>query len=349
MTAATRPRAYWTSLPRSGSATDIAEAAKRAEGRGYAGVVGTQVYGPPWAALGVAAAATTTLEVASGIVMGFVRSPFETACAALDLDALASGRFTLGLGAAPQQWTERYFGMDYHPPIGRMRELVGVIRHVEAAAISGATSLEPFTGRHYDLSFPSFVPTAPRRDRPLPIWLAALRGKLCELAGECADGLIGHPVWSVDWTLGPAMEALAKGAARAGRNPDEVHLQLWLTVAMDDDPRRAVELAKGNVAFYGGIEQYRPFFDAHGFGEVADRLGEARRSLPLDECARLVPDEMARTFVICGDRDDVAATLERLWGRANSMVVRPPTWGVERGEAVRRAREVEELLLGAAT
>ncbi|MGD9751648.1 MAG: LLM class flavin-dependent oxidoreductase [Acidimicrobiia bacterium] len=349
-------RSYWKTLPRSGTATQIAEAARRAEAEGFAGVIGTQVYGPPWAMLGVAASATTTLQVASGIVMGFVRSPFETACAALDLDALSEGRFTLGLGAAPQQWTERYFGMDYRPPIGRMREVVEVIRSVDRAAQvtgdgdgdgggDGPAAPAPYAGRHYDLSFESFVPTFVARQRPLPIWLAALRERLCELAGEVGDGLIGHPVWSVDWTLGPALDALARGAARAGRDPDAIHLQLWLTVSMDDDRRVAVDAAKGNVAFYGGIEQYRPFFVAHGFADVVDRLIEARRSLPLDECARLVPDEMARTFVVCGDRDEVAATLDRLWARANSMVVRPATWGVPPADVARRSAELDALLV----
>ncbi|MCC6438876.1 MAG: LLM class flavin-dependent oxidoreductase [Acidimicrobiales bacterium] len=338
-------RSYWKTLPRSGTAAEIAEAARRAEAEGFTGVIGTQVYGPPWAMLGVAAAATTTLQVASGIVMGFVRSPFETACAALDLDALAEGRFTLGLGAAPQQWTERYFGMAYLPPIGRMREVVSVIRRVDEAARTGSGAPEAFTGRHYELSYESFVPTFVARSGPLPIWLAALRERLCELAGEVADGLIGHPVWSVDWTLGPALDALARGAARAGRDPDSIHLQLWLTVSLDEDRRRATESAKGNVAFYGGIEQYRPFFAAHGFGAEADRLVEARRSLPLDECARLVPDEMARTFVVCGNRDDVAGVLDRLWRRADSMVVRPATWGVPAAEVARRAAELDALLL----
>lgn len=341
-----RPRAYWTSLPRTGSAADIAEAARRAEATGYRGVVGAQVYAPPWAPLAVAASATTTLEVASGIAMGFTRSTFETACAAIDLATLADGRFTLGLGTAPQDWTENYFGMPYTPPIGRMRDVVGVVRHVDAAARAGAPTVEPYRGRHVELRFDRFTPTfAPRTD-PLPIWLASLRERLCELAGEVADGLIGHPVWSVDWTLGPALDALARGAARAGRDPDTVHLQLWLTVALDRNPARAVELARPTVAFYASIPQYRSFFEAHGFADVVDRIVEARRSQPIEEAARLVPDTMARTFVVCGDRDSVAATLDRLWERADSMMVRPPVWGVAPAEQAARRVELEALLLG---
>jgi alkanesulfonate monooxygenase SsuD/methylene tetrahydromethanopterin reductase-like flavin-dependent oxidoreductase (luciferase family) len=341
------PRAYWTGLPRAADAATVAEAARRAEARGYRGVVGTQVYGPPWAQLAVAAAATTTLEIASGIAMAFVRSPFETACAALDLDHLAGGRFTLGLGAAPKYWTERYFGTGYEPPIGRMGEVIDIVRRVEEAA-RARRAPEPFAGRFYDLDFVGLEPTAPPRRAPLPVWVAALRERLCELAGAKADGLIGHPVWSMDWTLGPAMDALARGAASAGRDPASVHLQLWVTASIDRDPAEAVRRARGNMAFYGGIAQYRPFFAAHGFGEVVDRLIDARRSLPVAGCVELVPDAMARTFVLCGDRDHVAGQIERLWGRADSMVVRPPSWGVDPNDYATRVAELETILLGPA-
>ena len=342
-----RSPAYWTGLPRNADAATVGEAARRAEARGYRGVVGTQVYGPPWAQLAVAAAATSTLEIASRIAMAFVRSPFETACAALDLDHLAGGRFTLGLGAAPKYWTERYFGTAYEPPIGRMGEVIDLVRRVDDAA-RARRAPEPFTGRFYDLDFVGLEPTAPARHAPLPIWVAALRERLCELAGAKADGLIGHPVWSIDWTLGPAMDALARGAASAGRDPASVHLQLWVTASIDRDPAEAVRRARGNMAFYGGIAQYRPFFAAHGFGDVVDRLIDARRSQPVAACADLVPEAMARTFVVCGDRDEVAAQLDRLWARADSMVVRPPSWGVDPADYAARVGELETVLLGPA-
>ena len=124
-------------------------------------------------------------------------------------------------------------------------------------------------------------------------------------------------------------------------------MQLWVTASSRADPAEAVRRARGNVAFYGSVAQYRPFFAAHGFGAVVDRLIDAQRSLPVEACVDLVPDEMARTFVVCGDRDDVRAALERLWTRADSMVVRPPSWGVAPGEYSAQVSELERTLLGA--
>jgi hypothetical protein len=93
--------------------------------------------------------------------------------------------------------------------------------------------------------------------------------------GEVGDGLIGHPVWSVEWALGQAQQSLAVGAARAGRDPSTIHFQPWVSVSIDRDPKVAVNDAKPEVAFYGGIAQYHPFFAAHGFGSEACQLQEA--------------------------------------------------------------------------
>lgn len=333
---------FWAPLPK-GSATDITEAARRLEDRGFAGAIGNQTYSPPWAAMAVAAAGTSRLGIEAGIAMSFVRSPFETACAALELDRLSDHRFTLGLGTAPQPWTEQWFGEDFTPAIGRLREVVQVIRLVNDAAESGAP-IPSFDGRHYQLSFESLVPTFGDDVRHVPIWVAALRERLCELAGEVADGLIGHPIWSTEWTFDRALVAMERGALGAGRDPTDLHLQLWLTASVDDDPTAAARRARGNVAFYAGIDSYRPYFDAHGFGAMADRVIDARRSLPLGQCLDLVPLEAARTFAVCGKADQVGQELERLANRANSMCVKPPTWALTPAEAATQHERIEALL-----
>ena len=69
-----------------------------------------QVYGPPFTSLAVAATVTKRIQLANGIAIGLTRSPFETAMAALDLDHLSQGRFVLGLGTGPMQWTKGYYG-----------------------------------------------------------------------------------------------------------------------------------------------------------------------------------------------------------------------------------------------
>jgi alkanesulfonate monooxygenase SsuD/methylene tetrahydromethanopterin reductase-like flavin-dependent oxidoreductase (luciferase family) len=321
-------RKYWAFLSTSASmaGVDLASAVQNFETRGFTGVMMPQMYGPPFGPLAAAAALTSQLELASAITMGLTRSPFETAMATIDLDRISKGRFTLGLGTGPGHFTQGYYGMPYDRPVSRLREVVEILRHVEYGVSSG--TMEPWQGRHYQLEFHGYAPTLPLQRSRVPVWIAALRERMCELAGEVADGLIGHPVWSVEWALGQAQESLAAGAARSGRDPHEIDFTPWVYVSMNHDGKKAVAAAKPQVAYYGGFAQYHDYFAAHGFAAEARRLQEASNSMQPTEAAALVPDEMARTFVACGTPDQVRERIEPLWQRATSMVLRTPNWGL---------------------
>lgn len=317
----TRP--YWAVLHNS---LDFPTAARKLEDRGVAGLEVPQAYGPPFGPLAAAAMVTRHIQLASGVVMGLARSPFETAMAAIDLDRLAGGRFTMGLGTGPEHFARGYFDMPYDKPVSRLREVVQILRHVEDGARSGA--MKPWNGKLYQLEFKDYEPTLPPFRERVPVWIAALREKMCELAGEVADGLMGHPVWSVEWALGRAQEALAKGAARSGRDPATLHFQPYVSVSIDRDPRAAMDAAKPGVAYYAGMPQYESFFEAHGFLPEARKLQEALRSMNLLEAAPLIPDEMVRTFAACGTRDQVLEWIEPLWERADSILILTSNWGV---------------------
>lgn len=336
---------YWAPIGR-GDATALSDRAKSLEDRGYAGAIGNQVYGPPWASMAVAAASTTTLGLESGIAMAFTRSPFETACAALELDQISNGRFTLGLGTAPKAWTEDFFDEEFRPPIGRLNEVIEIVRSVCDVAATGAETIPDYHGDHYSLSFEGLHPNFGPHARRVPIWIAALRERLCELAGETADGFIGHSIWSRWWLLERALPAVRRGAERSGRDPDDLHVQLWLTASIDSNSTLAARRARGNVAFYASIPSYHSYFDAHGFGDLFNSLVEARRTQPLEQVIDLVPLEAARTFAVCGTADDVGAEIEAINQHADSLCVKPPLWGIEQADAADQAHRLEQVLLG---
>src|SRR6201998_4934574 len=82
--------------------------------------------------LGFIAAKTSTLEIASGILPIYSRTPALTAMTAAGLDFVSGGRFTLGLGTSGPQVIEGRDG-DGGPdagPIGRAGELIGICRMV---------------------------------------------------------------------------------------------------------------------------------------------------------------------------------------------------------------------------
>ncbi len=310
---------YWMMLPASRSAAVTAAVARRAEEQGLEGVFSIQLSSNPWLPLGPAALATSTLRLATGIALGFTRSPLETAFAALDADHLSEGRFTLGLGTSVRRWHEELYGVPYEHPVDRLEEAITLIK----AVLSGrGRNLGRFDGRFYDVDFTSLAHKPPFRPN-LPVWVAALRTPLVRMAGRCADGLIGHPSWSVPWTLQQVNGPYADALAASGRRRDQVEINLWSVVAPNPDVAESVRDAKSHVASYAAITQYEPYFAAHGFGAVARQL-QAAVAERQRNTAELVPDEMARTFVLCGTPDQVRHQLQPLWQVADSICLQPP-------------------------
>src|ERR1700755_3424596 len=80
--------------------------------------------------LGFIAARTTTVEIASGILPVYSRTPALTAMTAAGLDFVSGGRFTLGLGTSGPQVIEGWHGVPYDAPVGRTRELIEIWRQV---------------------------------------------------------------------------------------------------------------------------------------------------------------------------------------------------------------------------
>jgi probable F420-dependent oxidoreductase len=242
------------------------------EQAGLEGVFAPQVYGPPFVPLAAAAAVTTRLKLTSGIALAFARSPFETAMAAMDLDRISGGRFTLGLGCSIQAWSEGIFGMPYGKPVAHMRETVELIRLIIAKAHTG--ELKRFEGAYHRHDFSELQPTAPPLRTDLPIWIAALRGPLLSLAAEIGDGVMGHPLWSVDWATTKMPQAIKRGLDKAGRQRRHIEVNVWPWVQISNDRAEAINDSRATVAFYAGMAQYEEYFAAHGFREEARRLQE---------------------------------------------------------------------------
>jgi probable F420-dependent oxidoreductase len=296
------------------------------EDAGIEGLFAPQVYGPPFVPLAAAATVTTRVKLASGIALAFVRSPFETAMAAMDLDRISGGRFVLGLGSSVRSWSEGFFGMPYGKPLEHMREVVDVVRLLFQKAHTG--ELTAFNGAYHKLDFSELQPPQPPVRTNIQIWIAALREPLIALGAEIADGVIGHPIWSVSWMTEQIPAHLKRGLDRAGKQRSDIEFNAWLWVAPNADRGQAIEDARATVAFYGGVQQYEEYFAAHGFRDEARRLQDGVRRGDYLSVSDLVSDEMAQTFVICGTPDEVRKRVEPLWEVADSLTLVPPAYGL---------------------
>jgi probable F420-dependent oxidoreductase len=304
----------------------LAAYAKGQEDAGLEGLMAVQVNTTPFIPLAVAAAGTDRIRLATGIALAFTRSPFETALSAMDLDRISGGRFTLGLGCSVRSWSEGMYGMPYGKPLDHIREVVEIVRLVITKAHTGELKSYEGTYHKHDFSEMQIPPPPLRTD--LPIWIAALRGPLVSLAAEIADGVMGHPVWSIPWATTKIPEHLERGLKRGGKQRSDIEYQMGFFVAISNDRAEAINDARGIVAFYGGASQYEEYFAAHGFREEARRLQEGVRRGDFLSVREQVPDEMAETFVVCGTADEVRKKLEPVWEVADSLWLVPPAYGL---------------------
>ncbi|HMT60947.1 MAG TPA: LLM class flavin-dependent oxidoreductase, partial [Microthrixaceae bacterium] len=79
-------------------------------------------------AMGYIAAKTSTVEIASGILPIYTRTPSLMAMTAAGLDFVSNGRFILGIGASGPQVIEGFHGVPYDAPLGRTREIIDICR-----------------------------------------------------------------------------------------------------------------------------------------------------------------------------------------------------------------------------
>jgi alkanesulfonate monooxygenase SsuD/methylene tetrahydromethanopterin reductase-like flavin-dependent oxidoreductase (luciferase family) len=183
----------WAQLPPLPRADFIAMT-QRYESAGIKGVWTSQTFGAPFGVLSAAAAVSERLALGTGIALAFVRSPLETACNIMDLDRISDGRAVLGLGSSAQSLTEGAFGMPYGKPLAHMGEVVLMVRQIIATGHTGELGI--LEGTYHKLDLLNFRTLAPPVRTKIPIYLPAVFQKACEMAGELADGLLGHPLWN---------------------------------------------------------------------------------------------------------------------------------------------------------
>src|ERR1700674_2454103 len=117
-----RPFRFGLVAPQARDAAEWKSIASRAEALGYSTLLLPDTTGPilaPFAALGVAAASTTTLHVGNWVLANDFRNPVLMAREAATLDLLSDGRFELGLGAGRDD--NDYASLGMQPASGGVR------------------------------------------------------------------------------------------------------------------------------------------------------------------------------------------------------------------------------------
>ncbi|MCV7431698.1 LLM class F420-dependent oxidoreductase [Mycolicibacterium bacteremicum] len=300
--------------------------------------------------LGYLAAKTSTIELGTGVVPIYVRTPTLLAMTAAGLDYVSDGRFRLGIGTSGPQVMEGFHGVPFEAPMGRTREVVDICRQV------WRREKVNYQGKHYQIPLPEGRGTGlgkplrlinhPVREN-IPITIAALGPKNVELTAEIANGW--QPVFfypeKADDVWGDSLRA---GYAKRDPALGPLDIMVSASLAIGEDVEDRLAWAKPQLALYiGGMGArgqnfYHKLATRYGFGEVADRIQDLFLAGKKEEAIAAVPDDLVRHVSLVGPRGFVK---ERLAAYAEAgvttMLVHP--LAVDDAEALRYTEELIAL------
>ena len=98
---------------------DAREGFRLLEEIGYDGAFSFEAKHDPFLPLVLAAEHTKSLKLGTAIAIAFARNPMNLANLAYGLQAISSGRFTLGLGSQVKPHIEKRFSMPWSRPAAR--------------------------------------------------------------------------------------------------------------------------------------------------------------------------------------------------------------------------------------
>lgn len=303
------------------------EVAKAAEALGFAGLWTSETKHDSFLPLAVAANATRRIQLGNSVAIAFSRSPMVTAQLAWDLADLSDGRFILGLGTQVKAHIERRFGMPWDKPVPKLREYIQALRAIWHSFQTGERL--KFEGEHYrhTLMTPFFNP-GPIENPDVPVYIAGVNAPLTRLAGELCDGFHVHPFHTPEYVRQTVKPAIAEGAERTGRDPEDVELATSVFVITGESREKAEEQRekmRSQAAFYASTPTYRVVLEAHGWQDVGEQLSGLAREKKWDEMPALITDEMLSAFCVEAAPDEVGPALaERYEGLVDRVALYVP-------------------------
>lgn len=296
-----RPAYHFGFLPNK-PAAEVADLAAAAEELGFEGIWiadSQSVFRDAWVSLTACALRTERILLATGVTNPVTRHPSVVAGSIATLDELSGGRAILGIGVGES--AVRTLGLP-RATLARLADYTRVVR----ALLAGETV--DFEGRELHMAWPV---------RPVPIYFASSGERSLELAGELADGVVFQRGSSPAFVR-LALDAIARGEAKAGRPPGSTVRICRLACAVsDDDGAAARDEIRGYVSVAAGAARSLPeeaiepelAEDLRRMKEAYDVHRHGGRESPQ---AALVTDRVVDAFAAAGTPEQVAARMREL-------------------------------------
>jgi len=288
---------------------DNEELYRRAEAAGYTDLWSGETNGPDgFSPLILGAAWTEKVRLGTGVVGVMQRGRALLAQEAAAAADASGGRFALGIGASSDRIIEGWNGMPFEKPLSKMSETIDFLRTALA-------------GERADGGFK--LERAP--EQPVPIIVAALRGKMLRLAVEKGDGAFTNFL---------PLDGLPKVAEQLAGAPEGFEL-LCRFFCIPGEREQIEPLARFMFSSYITVPVYENFYRWLGYGEKIDAMVEAWNAKDRQKAAGLAPWDLIEEMFIFGTpqqmRERLGAFVE---GGITLPVITPITTPDRLGELI---------------
>jgi probable F420-dependent oxidoreductase len=262
---------------------DHKEHVVRAEALGYTDLWSGETAGPDgFTPLALSAAWTERMRLGTGIVGVFQRGPALLAQEAAALASASRDRFVLGIGSSSDRIVEGWNDIPFEKPLSKVRETLDFLQ----TALAGERTA---TG---------FKLESPPAER-IPIVLAALRGKMLQLAVERADGAFTNFL---------PLGGLPKVTAQLQDAPEDFEL-LCRFFCIPGEREQVEPLARFMFSSYITVPVYTAFYRWLGYGEQIDPMIAAWEAGDRQAAAAAAPWEAIEEMFIFGTPEEMKERL----------------------------------------
>ena len=289
---------------------------RAAEEMNFDGIWTFETAHDPFLSLVLVAEHSRRLSLGTSIAVAFSRSPAVLAYVGWDLARFSKGRFIMGLGSQVKGHNERRFGVKWEKPVKKMREVILAIRAIWDCW-QHRTKLN-FQGEYFKLTLmtPFFSPE-PHEDPHIPIYIAGVNRLMCRRAGELCQGLHVHPLHTSLYLRELVWPNVQLGLEKTDRRREDIELCSSIFVIPTDDlqPSAFYESeVRRQISFYASTPPYKPVFEIHGWGDVADQLRALAARGRWTDMPSLITDEILETFALRGTWAELPEKVQEKYG-----------------------------------
>jgi probable F420-dependent oxidoreductase len=263
---------------------DQEDLVRRAEAAGYTDLWTGETAGPDgFTPLALSAAWTERARLGTGIVGVFQRGPALLAQQAAALADASQGRFVLGIGSSSDRIVEGWNGIPFERPLSKVRETLDFLD----VALKGERTESGFK-----------LEQKPAHE--VPVVLAALRGKMLELAVERAAGAFTNFL---------PLAGLPKVTAQLDGAPEDFEL-LCRFFCIPGEREQVEPLARFMFSSYITVPVYANFYRWLGYGEQIEPMVAAWEAGDRQAAAAAAPWELIEDMFIFGAPEQMKERLD---------------------------------------